>query len=415
MNKKPSFELMSPVGSFECLSAAINGGANSIYFGVSGLNMRSGSGKSFSLDDISKVSKICSENKIKSYLTLNTVIYEEDFEFMKTICDSAKKNNISAIIAMDMAVMLYCKSINMKIHSSTQLNISNIEAVKFYAQFTDAIVLARELTLKQITSICNVIKKDKITGPSGDLLLVEIFVHGALCMSISGKCYLSLGVFNRSANRGECLQPCRRKYKIYDEETENELSIENKYVMSPKDLCTITFLDKLLDAGVSILKIEGRARPADYVYTVTKAYKTAIKLYETNTFSISKAKILEKDLETVFNRGFWRGGYYLGKKLGEWAGVYGSKATEKKIQIGRIVNYFSRTQVAECVIQSEEISVGDKILITGPTTGAHYQTIESIHLEKNSITTALKGSDVTIPVAIKVRKNDKLFVIKKNE
>src|SRR3989344_8296374 len=325
-----NIELMSTVGNYESLIAAINSGADSIYFGVEQLNMRAKSANNFTIKDIDKITKICKENKIECFLTLNTIMYNHDLNLMKKICNKAKKSNVNAIIASDVSAMMYANSIGLNVHCSTQTNVSNIESVKFYSKFVDVIVLARELTLMQTKDICNKIKKQNIKGPSGNPIRIEIFAHGALCVAISGKCYMSLAVYNASANRGACLQNCRRSYRVIDEETGDELVVNNKYVMSPKDLCTIGFIDKILDSGVSILKIEGRGRPPEYVYTVVKCYKEAIDSYYNKTYNQEKIDKWTKELESVFNRGFWHGGYYLGKKLGEWSGSYGSKAKKEK-------------------------------------------------------------------------------------
>jgi len=406
---------MSPVGSYEALAAAIKAGCNSVYFGIEQLNMRARAANNFTLEDLKKIIKICKGKKVKTYLTLNTVMYDNDLKLMRSICDHAKKEGISAVIACDVAVMEYAKSIGLEVHLSTQANISNIEAVKFYSQFADMVVLARELTLEQIKDICSLIKKEKIKGPKGKLVEVEIFVHGALCVSISGKCYMSLASYNSSANRGACLQNCRRAYKVIDEQTGEELVIDNKYVMSPKDLCTLGFIDKLLDAGVSVLKIEGRGRSPDYVYAVTGAYREAVDSYKKGTFSKEKSDKWIKDVEKVFNRGFWHGGYYLGKKLGEWSGTSGSKATVKKILIGKAVNYFSKPKIAEFVLETDNLKVGDNILITGTTTGVVESKVKEIKIDDKKAKSVKKGESFTIPLSEKVRKNDKLFKIIKRK
>jgi len=403
-------EIMSPAGSFESLMSAIKAGADSIYFGVEQLNMRSRSAN-FSLKDLNKIIKICKSNNIKSYLTLNTIIYDHDITLMKKICNKAKKADVSAVIVSDVAVMQYARSINIEVHSSTQLNISNIDAVKFYSKFSDVIVLARELTLKQIKFICDEIKKQNIKGPNGKLLKIEIFCHGALCVAISGKCYMSLATYNASANRGACLQNCRRSYKVIDEETNDELVINNKYIMSPKDLCTIQFLDKIIDSGVSVLKIEGRGKPPDYVYTVTKCYKEAVESINNNSYSKDKINFWLKELETVYNRGFWHGGYYLGKKLGEWSGVYGSKATKKKQGIGKVINYYAKNNVAEIFLESGILSKNNELLITGPTTGISKIKLDKIIINNNEVDFARKDDKICIKVNEKVRRNDKVYLV----
>ncbi|MBU0466576.1 MAG: U32 family peptidase [Nanoarchaeota archaeon] len=406
-------EIMSPAGNFESLQAAIQAKADSVYFGVQQLNMRAHGANNFTLKDLPKIIKLCEKHRIKTYLTVNSILYNEDLELMKKIIDKAKAAGISAIIACDIAAIQYANSIGQEVHTSTQLNVSNIEAVKFFAQFTDVIVLARELTLKQIKEICDEIKKQKIKGSKGELIKIEIFCHGALCVSISGKCYMSLAKYNWSANRGKCFQPCRRAYRVIDEETGDELKIDNKYVMSPKDLCTIKFLDKIIESGVSVLKIEGRARPPEYVYTVTKVYKEAALAVKNKTFNDKKIKAWIKELETVYNRGFWHGGYYLGKKLGEWAGVRGSKATIKKTLLGKVEHYFDKKHVAHLNIQNQEIKTGNELLITGPTTGIVKTKIKGLYKDGKPTKGKAKGADITIPLEKKVRKNDKVFLLKK--
>lgn len=404
-------ELMAPAGSFESLTAAIQAGADSVYFGVGKLNMRSRAARNFSLAEIGRAMKICRKSRVKGYVTLNTVMYDEDQILMRKICDAAKKHNVDAIIAHDMSVIEYANSIKLPVHLSTQMNVSNLESVRYYSRFAEVIVLARELSLKQIADICKRVKKAKIRGPGGKLVKIELFAHGALCVSIAGKCQMSLATYNYPANRGECLQNCRRAYKVVDEETGDELVIDNKYVMSPKDLCTIGFLDRIIGAGVSVLKIEGRGRAPDYVYTVTKAYREAIDSFYGGTYSKEKIAEWVRGLETTFNRGFWHGGYYLGKKLGEWAGVYGSKATKEKIYVGIVKNYFAKPKVAHFLIETGIVKVGDDILITGPTTGIIESKVKNIYRNEESLTSAKKGDDITIPIAEKVRKNDKLFVV----
>ncbi len=397
-------EIMSPVGSYESLQAAIQAGADSVYFGVNKLNMRRAAAKNFPLEDLPKIVKICEDNNIKSYLTLNTVIYNNDLELMKEICMKAKEANITSIIATDLAVIQYARSIDLNVHISTQSNISNIEAVRFFSQFSDVIVLARELSLEQIKEICDKIKEENIKGPSGELLKIEIFVHGALCVSISGKCYMSLSLYNKSANRGECIQPCRRRYKVTDVETDRELEIDNEYIMSPKDLCTIKFLDQIINSGVSIFKIEGRGRSPEYVYTVTKVYKEA-----SQNFSKDKVDSWLKELESVYNRGFWHGGYYLGNELGEWSSSYGSKATKKKVSLGKVKNYFKKAHVGELILEASDIKLGDEILIIGPTTGIVKTKVESIYKDEKNVLDAKKGDTVTIPIKETIRFNDRFY------
>lgn len=408
-------EIMAPVGSYEMLAAAIKAGADSVYFGIDKLNMRAGSAKAFGIGDLKKIAKICSENNVKSYLTLNTVMYDEDMKMIKKIADAAKKAGISAIIAMDMAVIEYSRSINMRVHMSTQTNISNIEAVKFYSQFAEVIVLARELNLKQIKKITSEIKKQKIKGPSGKLVKIEVFIHGALCVSISGKCYMSLALYGKSANRGECLQACRRKFKVSDVETNDNLNIENQHVMSPKDLCTIRNIPELVDAGISVFKIEGRGRSPDYVFSVVDAYREAVDLYSEKKLTKKKVNELEKQLGEVFNRGFWHGGYYLGEKLGEWSGIYGSKATIQKHFIGLVKHYYPKAQVAEIIMQKEHVSVGDEIMITGKTTGVVKTRISSLFIDGKPAERAEKIHEITIPFPSRVRKNDKVYVLRKRK
>ncbi len=404
-------ELLSPAGSFETLMAAIQAGANAIYFGIEQLNMRARAANNFTLKDLPKLSKICQKHNIKSYLALNTILYDHDLPLMKKICDAAKSHNINAIIASDHAAIQYAHSIGLPIHISTQCNISNIETIKWYAQFADTIVLARELTLQQITYITKQIALQNIRGPNNQLIKIEIFIHGALCVAISGKCYMSLATYNASANRGACLQNCRREYRVIDEETGDELKIDNKYIMSPKDLCTIGFLDKLLDAKVSVLKIEGRAKGPDYVYTVTKAYRDAIDSYYANTYTPQKIKQWTTELETVYNRGFWQAGYYLGKQLGEWSGAYGSQATTEKVIVGYVQNYFPKAHIAQLQLDANSLNLNDTILITGPTTGIIETKVTSLVCDNRSIQSAPKNSSITIPLTQKVRKNDKVYKI----
>ncbi len=412
MSNTNPIELLSPVGSYESLQAAIQAGANSIYFGVGELNMRARAAYNFTVKDLRKIVNICNKNKVKSYLTLNVVVYDNEFKSIKKLCDEAKKAKVSAVIASDLAVIQYANKIRLPVNISTQSNVSNIEAVKFYSKYADVIVLARELTLGQIKNIVKEIKKQNIKGPSGKLIRIELFVHGAMCVSISGKCQMSLALYNEPANRGRCLQACRRAYKVTDEETGDELVIDNKYVMSPKDLCTIGFIDKLIDAGVSVFKIEGRGRSPEYVYTVTRCYKEAVESVENGTYTKEKAASWTKELESVFNRGFWHGGYYLGKKLGEWSGIYGSKATKEKVYAGLIENYFPRPSVAQIKIESGKLNVSDDILIIGPTTGIMQFKLESLFVNEKPSKSGKRGEDITIKVPGKARKNDKVYVVR---
>ena len=408
------YEVMAPVGSRECLAAALKAGADSVYFGIESLNMRAHSASRFSKADLREIASTCRAQGVKTYLTVNTIIYGEDLEQMRDICDAAKAAGISAVIAADVAVLAYCKRIGQEVHLSTQLNISNAEALKFYAGYADVVVLARELKLQQVREIADIIEKENICGPSGKRVRIEMFCHGALCMAVSGKCYLSLDNTGRSANRGECMQICRRGYTVRDRETGIELDIDGKYIMSPKDLKTIGFIDKMMRAGVSVFKIEGRARSAEYVYTVVKCYKEAIASVVEGTFSSEKVDIWNQRLATVFNRGFWDG-YYLGQHLGEWSNQYGSSATEKKVYIGKGQKYFSKIGVAEFYIETGEFRPGDKLLIIGPTTGALYVTPESIHADSGPVEVAQKGMCVAIPVPEKVRPSDKLYKLVPSE
>ena len=408
------YEVMAPVGSRECLAAALKAGADSVYFGIESLNMRAHSASRFSKADLRESASTCRAQGVKTYLTVNTIIYGEDLEQMRDICDAAKAAGISAVIAADVAVLAYCKKIGQEVHLSTQLNISNAEALKFYADYADVVVLARELKLQQVREIADVIEKESICGPSGKRVRIEMFCHGALCMAVSGKCYLSLDNTGRSANRGECMQICRRGYTVRDRETGMELDIDGKYIMSPKDLKTIGFIDKMMRAGVTVFKIEGRARSAEYVYTVVKCYKEAIASVVEGTFSPEKVDLWNQRLSTVFNRGFWDG-YYLGQRLGEWSNQYGSSATEKKVYLGKGQKYFSKIGVAEFYIETGEFRPGDKLLIIGPTTGALYVTPESIHADSGPVEAAQKGMCVAIPVPEKVRPSDKLFKLVPSE
>ena len=399
---------MAPVGSRDSLVAAIQAGADAVYFGIGKLNMRSHSANPFTIDDLREIAATCNEHGIKSYLTLNTIIYDGDMAVMRQMVDAAHEAGISAIIASDVAVMTYCRQVGQEVHLSTQLNISNIEALRFYAQFADVVVLARELNLDQVAEIHRQIEEQDIRGPQGDRVRIEMFCHGALCMAVSGKCYLSLDNAARSANRGECMQLCRRNYIVTDAETGTQLLIDNKYIMSPKDLKTIRFIDRMMAAGVRVFKIEGRARGPEYVYQVVRCYKEAIQSVLDGTFSDAKKDGWDERLSAVFNRGFWDG-YYLGQTLGEWNKNYGSNATERKVYIGKGVKYYSRLGVAEFTCEAAEFSVGDKLLITGPTTGVMYVDATEIRYELQPVETARKGTHISIPVPGKIRPSDKLF------
>lgn len=413
-NRRQEYEIMAPVGSRESLQAAIQAGADSVYFGIERLNMRAHSASTFTIDDLREIAAMCHEHGMKSYLTVNTIIYGEDIPLMHEIIDAAHEAGISAVIASDVAVMTYCRRVGQEVHLSTQLNISNIEALKFYAQFADVVVLARELNMEQVAEIFRQVEEENICGPSGKQIRIEMFCHGALCLAISGKCYLSLANAGRSANRGECVQICRRSYLVTDRETGNELEIDNKYVMSPKDLKTVRFIDRLMKSGVRVFKIEGRARGPEYVYTVVKCYKEAIDSVLDGTFTEEKKDDWDKRLATVFNRGFWDG-YYQGQLMGEWNKNYGSCATERKVYIGRGVKYFSKLGVAEFTVDAADFKLGDKLLITGPTTGVMYLDATEIRLELEPVDYAPKGTHVSIPVPGKIRQSDKLFKLEKVE
>lgn len=401
---------MAPVGSRESLAAAIQAGADSVYFGIGQLNMRSHSANHFTIDDLKEIAATCHDHGMKSYLTVNTIIYGEDLDTMRQIIDAAHEANVSAVIASDVAVMTYCRQVGVEVHLSTQLNISNIEALKFYAQFADVVVLARELNMDQVAEIYRQIEEQQVRGPKGELVRIEMFCHGALCMAVSGKCYMSLQNTGRSANRGECMQLCRRSYTVTDNETGCQLEIDNKYIMSPKDLKTIRFIDRMMKAGVRVFKIEGRARGPEYVYSVVQCYKEAIAAVLDGTFTDEKKDLWDDRLARVFNRGFWDG-YYQGQTLGEWNKNYGSNATERKTYVGRGVKYFSKLGVAEFTCEAHEFSVGDRLLITGPTTGVMYLTADEIRLELTPVQTAPKGTHVSIPVPAKIRPSDKLFLL----
>ena len=412
--KTEDFEIMAPVGSPESFAAAIQAGADSIYFGIERLNMRAHSASTFTIDDLRQIASTCRELGIKSYLTVNTIIYGEDIPLMHEIIDAAHEAGISAVIASDVAVMQYCRQVGQEVHLSTQLNISNIEALKFYAQFADVVVLARELNMNQVADIFRQVEEQHVCGPSGSQIRIEMFCHGALCMAISGKCYMSLDNANRSANRGECVQICRRSYTVTDNETGNQLEIDNKYIMSPKDLKTIRFIDRMMHAGVRVFKIEGRARGPEYVYTVVRCYKEAIRSVVEGSFTEEKKDDWDRRLATVFNRGFWDG-YYQGQLMGEWNKNYGSNATERKVYIGKGVKYFSRLGVAEFTVEANTFSIGDKMLITGPTTGVVYVTANEIHGDHGPVDIAQQGTRVSIAVPAKVRPSDKLFKLVKTE
>ncbi|MDD2594348.1 MAG: U32 family peptidase [Bacteroidales bacterium] len=400
---------MAPAGNFECLTAAIQGGADSVYFGVGKLNMRSHSANNFAAEDLQKVCQICRDNGVKSYLTLNIVLYNEDLGPMREALNAAKDAGVGAIIASDMAAIAYARAIGLEVHISTQLSISNSESLRFYSQFADVIVLARELNLIQVKEISRIIEQDQIKGPSGRLLEIEMFCHGALCMAISGKCYLSLHEYGASANRGACYQLCRRGYEVTDLETGNQLLIDNKYIMSPKDLCTIEFIDKIIDAGVSVFKIEGRARSSEYVKTVTRAYRDAADAVISGAYNAEFAAGLKAKLSTVFNRGFWDG-YYQGAKLGQWSEVYGNKASKTKIYVGKVTNYFGNIGVAEVLVETGSFSVGDSLLITGPSTGVIEYTVPEIRVELKNVQSAVKGDLCSIPVSEKLRRSDKIYI-----
>jgi U32 family peptidase len=406
--KREDIEIMAPVGSYESLMAAIQGGANSVYFGIEQLNMRAKSSNNFTTEDLKKIVAIAQEHNIKTYLTLNTILYDHDVNLMKQIVDTAKESGISAVIAADQAAINYAASIGLEVHISTQVNISNAESVKFYSHFADVMVTARELSLKQVKTITETIEKEQIKGPSGELVRIEIFAHGALCMAVSGKCYLSLHEQNSSANRGACLQTCRKSYIVTEKESGYQLEIDNEYIMSPKDLCTIGFIDKIIESGVKVLKIEGRARPAEYVKIVSECYDEAINACIDGTYSQEKIKAWEERLATVFNRGFWDG-YYLGRKMGEWSKEYGSKATKTKTYIGKGTNYFKNIKVAEFLLQADNLKVGDEILITGPTTGVVQTTVKEIRVDLKNTDEAQKGQTISVPIDVKVRPSDKLY------
>ena len=406
------FEIMAPVGSRESLAAAIKAGAGSVYFGIGQLNMRSHSANHFTIDDLREIAATCDKHGIKTYLTVNTIIYGEDLNAMREIVDAAKEARITAVIASDVAVMAYCAEKGVEVHLSTQLNITNIESLKFYARFADVVVLARELNMEQVAEIHRQIVEQHICGPRGELIRIEMFCHGAFCIAVSGKCYMSLHDANRSANRGECVQICRRSYTVTDNETGNQLEIDNKYIMSPKDLKTVRFIDRMMEAGVRVFKIEGRARGPEYVHTVVSCYKEAIASVLDGTYTEEKKDRWDERLATVFNRGFWDG-YYQGQKMGEWNKHYGSSATERKVLVGKVMKYFSKLGVAEVAVEATDFAVGDKLLITGPTTGALWLNADEIRFDLKPVERALQKQRVSIPVPEKVRPNDKLFKLEK--
>jgi len=403
-------ELMAPAGGFDAMQAALDNGADSIYFGVDQLNMRARATMNFTLGDLEEVAKLCSDRGVKSYLTLNAIIYNHDLSLIKTVIDRVKESGITAIIASDQAVIGYAKSKGVDVHISTQLNVTNIETVKFYSLFANVMVLSRELSLRQVKEICDGVIDEDVRGPNGELVQIEVFGHGALCMAVSGKCYLSLHTSNSSANRGACVQNCRRKYKVIDLEDGHELEIDNEYIMSPKDLCTIDFLDQLIDTGISVLKIEGRGRAPEYVATTIKCYREAIDAYQEGTYTKEKVKDWMSRLETVYNRGFW-GGYFLGQELGEWTDASGSKATVKKVFLGKGLHYYTKAKIGEFKIEAQNLKVGDKILITGPTTGALETEVKELRVENEIVTEVKRGVDFTMPIDFTIRASDKLYKV----
>jgi len=409
-----TIEIMAPVGSWETLRAAIQAGADSVYFGIGHLNMRSRSTVNFTLDDIHKIVKLCREEGVKTYVTVNTIIYDKELPDLQTLISTLSKAGIDAVIASDLAVIQECRKYSIPIHASTQLNISNIEAVRFFSQFCDVVVLARELSLTQVKEITRQIQEQNICGPSGNLIKIELFVHGALCMAVSGKCYLSLDNFNYSANRGACIQVCRRGYHVKDKDQEVELEIDNEYIMSPKDLCTIDFIDKIINAGVSVFKIEGRARSSEYVKTVTLVYKEAVQSIFNETYTDENIEKWKKSLEQVFNRGFWDG-YYLGRKMGEWADRGGSRATKVKEYVGKVTNYFNRIEVFELTMESGEIKIGDELIIIGPTTGVVELIVSEIRTNLVAVDSATKGDVCSLPISDLLRRSDKVYKLTKTE
>ncbi len=411
MTQNGKIELMCPAGDFTSLQAALDNGADSVYFGVEQLNMRARASLNFTLEDLPEIARRCEEKGVRTYLTLNTIIYDHDLSIIKILLDKAKAANLTAVIAMDQAVIAYARQIGMEIHISTQINITNIETVKFYAMFADTMVMSRELSLSQIKKITDQIQKEQVRGPNGNLVEIEIFGHGALCMAVSGKCYLSLHSQNSSANRGACKQNCRKKYTVIDQDTGFEIELDNEYMMSPKDLCTIGFLDQIVDAGVQVLKIEGRGRAPEYVATVTKCYRQAIDAIADGTFSPEKVTLWMSQLETVYNRGFWDG-YYLGQTLGEWSSDSGSSATQKKLYIGKGRHFYPKSNIAEFLIEAYDVKIGDKILIQGPTTGSQEIILQEMIVDgKDKETTATKTDIITFPTPFRVRPSDKLYKV----
>ena len=407
-------ELMAPAGNFESLQAAIDNGADSVYFGVEQLNMRARASINFTLKDLPEIAKRCQAKNVRTYLTLNTIIYDHDLSIVKTLINKAKESRITAVIAMDQAVIMAAREVGMEVHISTQINITNIETVKFYALFADTMVLSRELSLRQVKKITEQIEKEKIKGPSGKLVEVEIFGHGALCMAVSGKCYMSLHSYNSSANRGACKQNCRKKYTVIEQETGFEMEIDNEYIMSPKDLCTIDILDQVADSGIRVLKIEGRGRAPEYVAKVISCYREAIDSIEKGTYQKEKVDIWMRELEKVYNRGFWNG-YYLGQQLGEWSNGSGSHATQKKVYIGKGMHFFPKPQIGEFKIEAYDISIGDTILITGPTTGVKEIQVKEMMVNDEKLQKGTKGDSVTIPLGFRIRPSDKLYKIVENK
>ena len=401
---------MAPVGSYEALSAAIQAGAGSVYFGIGRLNMRSKSAKNFTLDDLNKIATICNENNVKSYVTINTVVFDEELDEMRQLVDAVKANGISAIIASDQSVIQYARQIGVEVHMSTQCNITNIEAIKYYSQFADVMVTAREVNVNQVKAITRKIEEQNIRGPKGELIRIEVFCHGALCMAVSGKCYLSLDNFNTSANRGACVQPCRRGYTVQDRDKEITLAIENEYIMSPKDLCTLPFLDKVLDAGVKILKIEGRGRSPEYTKVTVGVYSEAVKAIQNGEFTEERVAEWTERLRSVYNRDFWDG-YYLGRKMGEWTQRYGSQATKTKIFVGTVTNFFGKINVAEIRMETQDLKVGDDIMIIGPTTGVYEDKVSEIRVDLKPVDSTEKGELCSIPAKDVVRRGDKVYKV----
>lgn len=411
LKRNRKIEICAPAGSYESLSAALKAGADSVYFGVEYLNMRSRSSANFTLRDLRKIAGICDKSEVNSYLVLNTLLYDVDMPLMRKICDAALKAGVTAVVASDIAAVQYASSIGLQVHMSVQANVCNLEAVKFFSRYADVMVLARELSLSAVEKICKGIRKENIKGPSGNLVRIEIFAHGALCISVSGLCGMSLALYDSSANRGACYQNCRRRYIVRDAETNEELMIDNKFVMSPKDICTVPFIDRILDAGVSVLKLEGRGRSEDYVYTVTKVYREAVDSWRAGNFAKEKVSSWMEELSKVFNRGFWTGGYYLGEKLDIWCGVEGNIASVRKVHIGKVDNYFSKIKVAQLSLYAGALKSGDELLISGETTGAVKFHVGDIRLNGENVKTALKGTVVSIPVPERLRKNDMVYIL----